>query len=195
LSTIKVNNIQSRTGSAISFTSGDTITIPSGATLTNNGTANGFPGLGKIGQVVQATDQTATTISASAGTFYVAGASASITPTSASSKILVQISLSAVQNTNGNSITKLVRTAPSTVALLSNTGGSNINGTFGGVFNGDSNFIHSLNFSYLDSPSTTSLCTYTSQVGCSGAITFYVNRSVGDTVRASSTMTLMEVLA
>jgi uncharacterized protein YjlB len=42
LSTIKVNNIQSRTGNAISFTSGDTITIPSGATLTNNGTANNF---------------------------------------------------------------------------------------------------------------------------------------------------------
>jgi uncharacterized protein YjlB len=44
LSTIKVNNIQSRTGNAISFTSGDTITIPSGATLTNNGTATGFGG-------------------------------------------------------------------------------------------------------------------------------------------------------
>ena len=28
------------------------ITIPSGATITNNGTATGFPGLGKIGQVV-----------------------------------------------------------------------------------------------------------------------------------------------
>ena len=153
-----------------------------------------FP-LGKIGQVVQATDQTATTISASAGTFYVAGASASITPTSASSKILVQISLSAIQNTNGNSITKLVRTAPSTVALLSNTGGSNINGTFGGVYLGDANYIHCLNFTFLDTPSTSSQCSYTSQVASSGAVTFYVNRSVGDTVRASSTMTLMEVLA
>ena len=43
MSTIKVNNIQSRTGNAISFTSGDTITIPSGATFTNNGTLTGFP--------------------------------------------------------------------------------------------------------------------------------------------------------
>ena len=42
MSTIKVNNIQSRTGNAISFTSGDTITIPSGATFTNNGTVTGF---------------------------------------------------------------------------------------------------------------------------------------------------------
>jgi hypothetical protein len=42
LSTIKVNNIQSRTGNAISFTSGDTITIPSGATFTNNGTITGL---------------------------------------------------------------------------------------------------------------------------------------------------------
>ena len=173
----------------------DTIQTSAGGTPTAASLGIDLGNVGKIGQVVQATDQTATTISASAGIFYVAGASASITPTSSSSKILVQISLSAVQNANGNSITKLVRTAPSTVALLSNTGGSNINGTFGGVFDGDANYIHCLNFSYLDSPSTTSLCTYTSQVGCSGAVTFYVNRSVGDTVRASSTMTLMEVLA
>jgi len=151
--------------------------------------------LGKIGQVVQATDQTATTISASAGTFYSAGASASITPTSTSSKILIMISLSGTQSTNGNSVAKLRRTAPSATDLLSNTGGSNINGTFGGVFDGDGNKIHCLNFSYLDSPSTTSQCTYTGQLGCSGAVTFYVNRSVLDSVRASSTITLMEVLA
>ena len=138
-----------------------------------------------IGQVVQGTDQTATTISASGGTFYSAGASASITPTSTSSKILVTVSLSAVQNTNGNSIVKLVRTAPSSVDLLSNTGGSNINGTFGGVFFSDTNYIHCLNFSYLDSPATTSLCTYTAKVGCSGAITFYVNRSVNATVNGA----------
>ena len=42
MSTIKVNNIQSRTGNAISFTSGDTITIHSGATFTNNGTITGL---------------------------------------------------------------------------------------------------------------------------------------------------------
>lgn len=171
----------------------DTIQTSAGATPTAS--SLGIGGVGKIGQVVQATDQTATSISASAGTFYIAGASASITPTSSSSKILVQISLSAIQNASGKSITKLVRTAPSTVALLSNTGGSNINGTFGGVFLGDGNYIHCLNFTFLDSPSTTSLCTYTTQVGSSDPITFYVNRSVADTVRASSTMTLMEVLA
>ena len=187
MSTLEVNKITPISGGTTVTLgdSGDTFNLASGATA----------GFGKIGQVVQATDQTATTISASAGTFYSAGASASITPTSSSSKILVQISLSAIQNTNGNSITKLVRTAPSTVALLSNTGGSNINGTFGGVYLGDANYIHCLNFTFLDSPSTSSQCTYTSQVGCSGAVTFYVNRSVGDTVRASSTMTLMEVLA
>jgi hypothetical protein len=33
LSTIKVNNIQSRTGNAISFTSGDSVTFPSGINL------------------------------------------------------------------------------------------------------------------------------------------------------------------
>ena len=33
MSTIKVNNIQSRTGNAVSFTSGDSVTFPSGINL------------------------------------------------------------------------------------------------------------------------------------------------------------------
>jgi hypothetical protein len=65
--------------------SGDTITIPSGATITNSGTATGF---GKVLQVVS------TTVSASRSTSSatyvdISGASASITPSSASNKILV----------------------------------------------------------------------------------------------------------
>jgi hypothetical protein len=54
MSTLEVNKITPQ-GVATEVTlgdSGDTFTIPSGVTLTNNGTASGFPGLGKIGQVV-----------------------------------------------------------------------------------------------------------------------------------------------
>ena len=43
MSEIKVNKVSSRTGSAVTLgTSGDTFTIPSGVTITNSGTSNGF---------------------------------------------------------------------------------------------------------------------------------------------------------
>jgi hypothetical protein len=52
MSTLEVNKITPQ-GVATEVTlgdSGDTFTIPSGVTLTNNGTASGF---GKIGQVIE----------------------------------------------------------------------------------------------------------------------------------------------
>ena len=43
MSEIQVNKISPQSGTAITLgDSGDTFTIPSGATFTNNGTANGF---------------------------------------------------------------------------------------------------------------------------------------------------------
>jgi hypothetical protein len=98
LSTIKVNNIQSRTGSAISFTSGDTITIPSGATLTNNGTASGF---GKIVQykIVRAEsqfDSTSATLAEIDGNLRT-----TITPTSASNKIVIKFNCAWIDNYAG----------------------------------------------------------------------------------------------
>ena len=43
MSELKVNKITPKTGTSIQLgESGDTITIPCGATLTNNGTATGF---------------------------------------------------------------------------------------------------------------------------------------------------------
>ena len=51
MSTLETNLIQPATGTSLTIgASGDTITIPSGATLTNSGTATGF---GKILQVVR----------------------------------------------------------------------------------------------------------------------------------------------
>ena len=50
MSEIKVNKISPRTGTSFTLgDSGDTFTIPSGATITNSGTANGF---GSAGQLV-----------------------------------------------------------------------------------------------------------------------------------------------
>ena len=43
MSELKVNKVSPRSGTGVQLgDSGDTITIPAGATITNNGTANGF---------------------------------------------------------------------------------------------------------------------------------------------------------
>jgi hypothetical protein len=53
MSKIEVDAIEPQSGTSLTLgASGDTITIPSGATLTNSGTATGF---GKVLQVVTAT--------------------------------------------------------------------------------------------------------------------------------------------
>ena len=50
MSEIKVNKISPRTncGTVTLGDSGDTFTIPAGATITNNGTANGFGATGAV---------------------------------------------------------------------------------------------------------------------------------------------------
>ena len=51
MSELQVNKISPQSGTAITLgNSGDTFTIPSGATLTNNGTATGFGASGNTGQ-------------------------------------------------------------------------------------------------------------------------------------------------
>ena len=53
MSELKVNKISPETGTAITLgDSGDTFTVPSGATIVNSGTATGFGG-GKLLQTLQ----------------------------------------------------------------------------------------------------------------------------------------------
>ena len=53
MSELKVNKISPATGTAFTLgDSGDTFTVPSGATITNSGTATGFGGGGKVKQMV-----------------------------------------------------------------------------------------------------------------------------------------------
>ena len=69
MSEIKVNKISPRTacGTTTLGDSGDTFTIPSGVTITNNGTANGF---GATGAVNWQTTVKTTTFTAVAGEGY-----------------------------------------------------------------------------------------------------------------------------
>ena len=65
------------------------MSIPAGATFTNNGTATGFAG-GKILQVLE--DNLNTTVSSTSTSYVASGLSIAITPAATSSKILLTLS-------------------------------------------------------------------------------------------------------
>ena len=174
MSTLKVNTIQPESGS--------TINIPSGNKLT--GAAGSIVAPGSVIQVVSTTVQAQTTTT-SQNTFDATSTAATITPTSATSKVLVLVSSglfwlngsgggSATIYRNGSNIHPqtgkyFVRTYPtgSTSIALQTTGP----------------------MSYLDSPASTSALTYT----------VYIQATWGGTVQWGSTnndcatMTLMEI--
>ena len=173
MSTLKVNTIQPESGS--------TINIPSGNKLT--GAAGSIVAPGSVIQVVSTTIDGQTTTS-STSTYASTPTAATITPTSATSKILVSVSsglfwlngsggASATIYRNGSNIHPnnmyFVRTYPVT------SPGSKIQ-TTGPM-------------SYLDSPASTSALTYT----------VYIQATWGGTVQWGSTnndcatMTLMEI--
>ena len=141
-------------------------------------------GAGKVLQVVSAT--TTTSVSSSSSTFVDTNLTASITPSSASNKILVIIHQNGIKKNSGdnsNDITlKLVRGATdiSSISLFA-------------LYTGTSLTIvgSTLSTTYLDSPATTSSTTYKTQFkNADGAGTVEVQDS-GE----MSTITLMEIAA
>jgi hypothetical protein len=125
----------------------------------------------------------------------ITGMSVSITPSSASNKIMVFFS---VHGTTANlSYVRLVR--DSTAIGVGETSGSRISCTVGNFSNtGDTNRCYEWGTNFLDSPSTTSSTTYKLQVLGETTNTFYLNRSITDqnnTVgfRPISQITVMEI--
>ena len=60
MSEVKVNKVSPRSGTGLQLgDSGDTITIPSGATLANNGTSTGFASIAWQSSIVTAATHTA----------------------------------------------------------------------------------------------------------------------------------------
>ena len=157
MSILKVNTIQKKDGSA-------------------------FP-LGKIGQVVQSVYSTQ--LSSTSTSLASTGLSASITPTSTSSKILVTVTQNGcgVSGTSNAGLYLSLRdNADSEIAIISRYF----------AYPSNSNHLeHSLSICYLHSPNTTSSYSYSTKYGlATGTGTAYVQASSG-----VSTMTLMEVLA
>jgi hypothetical protein len=145
---------------------------------------------GSILQVVQA--NTATQVSSSTDTFVDTGLSASITPSSASSKILVLVNMAGVAKDAGNTQTNL-----GFYLLRGSTQIIQFEYTATYTATSTQNRVGSVSTSYLDSPSTTSSTTYKVQFNSNGSSgTGAVQRGtggVGDT--ATSTITLMEIAA
>jgi hypothetical protein len=130
----------------------------------------------------------------------ISGLSASITPTSSSSKILIFLNVTGGNN-NGGGAVKLLRNTTD-IAIATTGTGSQTNAAFGNYFdNGDNNSMRGHGLSFLDSPSTTSAVTYKTQfrLGISGSgWLFYVNRAFGNddagySIKTVSSITLMEI--
>ena len=157
------------------------------------------------GSVIQVVSTTKTdTFSASVaggGLSAITGLSATITPTSASSKILVMVNTSGSASV-GYGVTAIALDRGGTAIYVGDSAGTRVqisSGNFG-AWGTDSNTIASVSAQYLDSPSTTSATTYSVKVfnPLSSTQTMYINRSSSDTdtysrARAASTITLMEI--
>ena len=171
--------------------SGDTISIPSGVTVTNSGSATGF---GKVLQVVSVSYNTLETTTSA--TFSNTGLEASITPSATSSKVMVMINASIGSAEYG--WINLVRDSTNLDQGIS-SGSRQVCtrplphdlGSAGG---------QPVTLNFLDSPSTTSATTYrmawANYNGAGSALA--LNRSPGDVDgayawRGSSSITLMEI--
>jgi hypothetical protein len=146
---------------------------------------------------VKSTTKTDTFTTTSSSMTDVTGLSVSITPTSASNLVLVNVSLSACGPTGSAALQgQLVR--DSTAIALGDTAGSRTRTTINNLENPAPSAL-SLNVMFLDSPATTSATTYKLQIRSnSSPATVFVNRSSTDTdnnqfARSISTITVMEV--
>ena len=197
MSTLKVDTILKRTGTGTITVgqSGDTISIPSGATLSNQGTT--VPtAFGKVAQVLQ-TAKTDTTSTTSSSFVDITGMSVSITPSATSSKILVEVQTWVCGGSSANQPINLLR--GSTVIGVADTS-ADYTMPFRQASDGQNQYrMFNLTTTFLDSPSTTSATTYKLQWKTNSG-TLYLNRSVdegglGSGVNACSTITVSEVLA
>jgi len=202
-SEVRTNKISPATGTAFTIgDSGDTFTLPSGATLavasgaaiSNAGTASGF---GKVLQVVSTTKTD--TFTTTSSTFVdLTGLSLNITPSSSSNKILIYFNFeSNTVETINQVMSRLMRDA--TAIGVGDAAGSRTQTTTGMHGDTTGSIISSHVAHFLDSPSTTSSITYKVQVRCSvNGQTGYISRTQTDSdtanySRSIATITAMEI--
>ena len=160
-----------------------TLTLPdaAGTIATQYGT-----GVGKVLQVVHATYSTISQSSSS--TFADTGLTATITPTSASSKILVTVVHNGCGKETNNTYLFLRLLRDSTTI-------SNIERIGGATNSTASNYFGSCGITYLDSPATTSAVTYKTQFASQGNNAIINLQTSSGGTNSMSTITLMEIAA
>jgi hypothetical protein len=161
-----------------------------------NSQISGVPGL--VLQVVQAvkTDTFSTT-----STSYVdiTGLSVSITPSSASNKILVMYTAT-VGTLTGQYSTGFQLVRGSTAIYLGDAASTRTRASSWGFSESSAYWLSSLNGTFLDSPATTSATTYKLQMITGYGQTAYLGRNQNDTdaagyARTPASITVMEIAA
>lgn len=189
MSVVKVQGNASGTGiftvAAPATNTDRTLTLPDNTgTFLTSATTAGFPA-GSVVQVVQG--YTATTTTTTSGTAVDTTLSASITPKSATNKVLVLVSSNGYVARGGTAISYgdiymyIVRGATS---LVSGRTGINFGvNTWTDLFPAQSGYV------YLDSPATTSSTTYKMQISVSNGLSLQVP------FQSFATITLVEIAA
>jgi len=171
------------------FTSGQVLTAAQ---------MNDLRGAFRILQVISTT-KTDTFSTTSTSYVDVTGLSVSITPTSASNKVLVAFSVNGA-GLYGQTQAPVQLVRDSTAIAIGDTAGSRIRATLSLNAMPEVNAISNGSMNYLDAPATTSATTYKLQMRSFGGQTVVVNRSESDTdassrMRVVSTITVFEVSA
>ena len=188
ISTITAGTATVNTASSLAlaqYESGNLYFTAAGASIFSKADGAAAGG-GKVLQVVSATSTTETNVTS---TSYVdAGLSATITPTSATSKILILVAQSIFRSrgaSNAGAEGRLLRGASS---IFEQGGANDSELIFIGSFASVAQIMMYNNFNYLDSPATTSATTYKTQfkVLTDGSI-------YGQAGSAMSVMTLLEI--
>jgi hypothetical protein len=181
------------TPSSLTLTNATGLPLSTGATGTLS--ASQLP-TGTVKQVVSTTLNTSFSTSGTYNSWVdVTDLSVSITPTSASSKILVLFEIMGVSTSNG--WVRLVR--GSTAISVGTTAGSRPAVSSGNLTSGNGNIQLQDSGVFLDSPATTSATTYKMQL-ITDTGTFYINRTANDSDnvysgRGVSSITVMEISA
>jgi hypothetical protein len=163
-----------------------TLTLPAQTgTILTNASTTGFPA-GSVLQVVQATSTT--TQSTTSSTMVSTGIGATITPTSATSKVLVFIQTSITSTANGGSGLSIARSS----TVVWNPCVSDGSGFYGAFLNINTTRTLSC-LQYLDSPATTSATTYNLYFASRSGTTTVVNPT--DSTSGGTSIILMEIAA
>ena len=181
---INVNKIAARTGNTITVNSGDILQAP-----------------GHVLQVKSATFDDVLAISSADTRTDITNLSLSITPSSTSSKILVNTHISyGGTDTNLYASGNLLRDS-TPIGVNTTATGNQLNISFGMELTGQANETYKLrnsSMTFLDSPSTTSAITYKVQARLDANGTLYINRdgqgaNADYGSRGISTLTIMEI--